>query len=599
MPESTAPHRLVFVHAPQIYYEQNSGARFVPLWAYTLAAYVPASWTVSVCDCTAMDRADIAEAAVYAFSGINQDFHSIKSTHDYLKAKYPRATFILGGPITWSYEQAGKLDELRYFDYLFILDGERTFPEFLNRFAADRASLTSVGQVIRSARVPFHEARKMRFDLLEGHRADYYGGVVEVSRGCPFLCEFCDIRVLPENNETHPKDIDLIVQEIEGYYNAGVRQIQLACDNFIGDLAWAKRCTEAILQWVEKTGAKVALYTWTTVNIAKRPDLMTLMRKAGFTAVFIGVESFNSNSILETAKVQNKNDHQQMSAALREIQSFGFAVVPGLIFGFDSDLPSLFDDTLTGVVESGLIGGDPTFLIALPGTPLFARMQRTGRLIEDTDSARGLELHKERVSKIESNIRFLQPSTFLIRGYIQFIKRFTAPDYAYERFRRHVEIMMEGEHFVSVHATGYASVPEYLRFQFASVNNAKMLAKRLAHLLRPSNLLAVLKAYRLVLKHHSRYAGLKNHFSMWLFAWSNLLLKYDGLKEEHFRIHSVDASYDMNTMWKELTRTEEGLLPSGLNREGINVAAQSRSTHRALQRLKDNLDSSYSLSDFT
>jgi hypothetical protein len=61
---------------------------------------------------------------VFAFSGITQDFDSIRNTYDILKRKYSCATFILGGPITWSMEQEGKLNLLEYFDHVFILDGK-------------------------------------------------------------------------------------------------------------------------------------------------------------------------------------------------------------------------------------------------------------------------------------------------------------------------------------------------------------------------------------------------------------------------------------------------------------------------------------------
>ncbi len=44
--------RICFVHAPEVYYEQNSGARFTPLWAYTLCSYVPDGWGVQILDCT-------------------------------------------------------------------------------------------------------------------------------------------------------------------------------------------------------------------------------------------------------------------------------------------------------------------------------------------------------------------------------------------------------------------------------------------------------------------------------------------------------------------------------------------------------------------
>jgi len=579
-----------FVHSPHLFYEQNQGVRFAPIWAYTLAAYVPEGWTSAVFDCTLDPIDQIEPADVFAFSGINQDLPSILETHAALKQRFPDALFVLGGPIVWSFEQDGRFDALGAFDHLFVLDGEASLPLFLNALASSGRQANP--RIVRADRFPFERARPIRFDLLRSQASRYYGAVVEVARGCPFLCEFCDIRVLPQNNETHSKDPRLIVDELDAYASMGIRQIQLACDNFIGDQVWANDCVDAILEWRARTGQKVALYTWLTINLSRMPDLMAKMRRAGFAAVFIGVESFNANSILETAKVQNRNEAHQMVEALREIQSRGFLVIPGLIFGFDSDRPSLFHDTLDGVLESGLLGGDPTFLIALPGTPLYSRMKRTGRLVEHNDETT-VALHEERVSKVETNIRYLQPREFLIAGFMDFVRRFTAAGYMRKRFRTHVEIMSDSR-FVPDHAIGYGSLPEYLRFQFSSLGNLGRMIERGSLFLRPDRFYTVLVGLWLVVRNRKKIPGLRHHFSIWVFLWSNLLLKYRGLSAGEFKISSVDAA-GLDAMWRDL----ETHLPSGITTpDGVKVGAQEKRTHQALTALKGRLASEYSLSDF-
>ena len=591
MPDSL--QRIQFVHSPHLYYEQNQGVRFVPLWAYTLAAHVPDDWTPSVFDCALDSIERVTEAEVFAYSGINQDLHAILDTHARLKARFPSALHILGGPITWSFEQDHRLHELDGFDHLFVLDGEASLPEFLTSLTG--GSRAANPRIVRSSRFPVGQARPVRFDLLRSHASRYYGAVVEVSRGCPFLCEFCDIRVLPQNNETHVKDPRLIVEELEAYAALGIQQIQLACDNFIGDIAWAHACVDAILDWQARTSRRVALYTWLTVNLSRLPDLMVKMRRAGFTAVFVGVESFNANSILETAKVQNHNERDEMVSALCAIQARGFLVVPGLIFGFDSDRPSLFEDTLDGVMQSGLLGGDPTFLIALPGTPLHARMNRTGRLVEHQEGAGTLALHKERVSKVESNIRYLQPREFLVAGFINFARRFTSASYVRRRFERHVAIMRDGGVFVPDHAVGYGSLPEYLKFQFGSLGNLRRLWARGSLFLRPDRLLTVLAGLRLVITHRKTLPGLRHHFTVGVFLWSNLLLRYRNLRPEDFNIRSLERKADLDAIWQDLADTPP---PAGPNPDGVKEAAQDMRTRQALAALKTTLSSDYSLDDF-
>ena len=227
--------------------------------------------------------------------------------------------FILGGPITWSFEQEGKLSHLEYFDHLFILDGEQTLPAFLDDLVAGGRA----PKVVRAHRFPFDQSRRIPFELFRPSFEKYYGGVIEVSRGCPFLCEFCDIRVLPDNNRANNKLIPLIIEELDAYYKLGITRIQFACDNFIGDLAWAGACLDAMIAWKESTGADISVFTWLTINLYNYPDMMAKMRRAGFSILFIGVESVNQNSLLETAKVQNVNVIEQ---AVTTIGAYGFVM---------------------------------------------------------------------------------------------------------------------------------------------------------------------------------------------------------------------------------------------------------------------------------
>ena len=101
---------------------------------------------------------------------------------------------------------------------------------------------------------------------------------------------------------------------------------------------------DAILEWKDRTGANVSIMAWLTINLYKMKSLMKKMRKAGFSILFIGIESVNQNSLLETAKVQNM---KSLGEAVETIHSFGFIIAPGFIFGFDSDDDKTFQNTLT------------------------------------------------------------------------------------------------------------------------------------------------------------------------------------------------------------------------------------------------------------
>jgi len=120
--------RVAFIHAPGPVYAdtQNYGAKFMPVWAYTLASHIDNAnfFYLSLYDCRFQRESSIAEADVFLFSGINQDFTNLERVRKDLKARYPHALSMIGGPICWSFDQAGSLDRLDGFDHIFIGDGE-------------------------------------------------------------------------------------------------------------------------------------------------------------------------------------------------------------------------------------------------------------------------------------------------------------------------------------------------------------------------------------------------------------------------------------------------------------------------------------------
>ncbi len=563
--------KITFIHSPEDIDEQNYGMRFIPLWAYYLASYVPDHWDVEIIDCRLENLECCRPADIFAFGGINQDLRAMSATRELLKRRFPEATFLLGGPIAWSFDKEGKLDLLRHFDYIFILDGEETLPTFLQDY--EKGNLDQVDQVIEADRYPFSQARKIRFELMDQKKLPYYGAVVEASRGCPFLCEFCDIRVLPNNNRPNNKDIRILIEEIEGYYQRGVTRIQLACDNFIGDPKWANECIDAIIDWKEQNQARIALFTWATINLYKMPRLMTKMRKAGMNVLFIGIESVNRNSLLETAKVQNVN---ALEEAVKTIHSYGFIIAPGLIFGFDSDTETVFEDTLDFWKETGVLGVDPSFLTAPGGTPLYARMKRGGRLIEREAGA--VARHK-----IMTNIRYLLNKDFLVNGFTTFVKDFTEAAYQFELFKSHVELAVKGSTFVAIEAHPYAAPLPYLKTQLQSVESLRRLGCIARYLLRPDRVWVAFKAWVLVRKCARRAPGLSAQMYYWLHAWVNMALKYEGLTPADFALHSVDADFDRAQL---LTDAELSAQDKEQNRkDGIKVDEQQRYTQQALQKI--------------
>jgi radical SAM superfamily enzyme YgiQ (UPF0313 family) len=563
--------RITFIHSPddRLARTQQYGAMFMPVWAYTLAAYIeePEQHHLKLFDLR-FDRPDTVDAAdLFVFSGINQDYETLAATHHALKDRFPDATFILGGPIAWSLNQAGEIAKLEMFDHIFIGDGEVAFPKFIRDFA-NRSAVPKV--VETKERFDVTQAKDFYRPFLDATHRRYYGGVLEVSRGCPFLCEFCDIRVLPDNNRAHNFAADHIIAELDYMARLGIRQVLFAADNFIGELRWAEQVLDRIIARQEETGRRMALYTWLTINVSKHPKLLRKLREANFDMLFIGVESFSSNSLLETAKVQNTAG--DMVAALREIQSYGFAVVAGLIFGFDSDRSDAFDIALEGMQQAGLISGDPSLLTALPGTPLYRRMKLSGRLRTNKNSLGGY--------KYCTNIRYMLPRDEMIQGYQSFVTRFCQGRYQYQRLKQFIDNLDRGN-YIPLKSAGYGSLSKYVSMVFKSPGAVKMLAQRLFGIAsQPTVAFYAIRAALLVASRSRRHPRLFGVFQFWLFNWTNAMLKYQGLTADAFDIESVPADFDRTTILPiNYAQSADEPIPQD------KINAQQRSTMAQLHRL--------------
>ncbi|MAH85289.1 MAG: hypothetical protein CBB68_13765 [Rhodospirillaceae bacterium TMED8] len=561
--------RVAFVHAPDPMYAdtQNYGAKFMPVWAYTLASHIPddGRFKITLYDNRFEGDANIEEHDLFLFSGINQDFGNLESVRNKLKGRYPAAKSIIGGPICWSFEQAGSLQQLKNFDYVFIGDGEHEIASLLENIRTK----APVNHILHSkGRFPISDARPFHKPMLNNTVGRYYGAVLEVSRGCPFLCEFCDIRILPDNNRSHNKSPELIVSELDHLGSLGVKQVLFACDNFIGEPRWAEEVIDKILEWQERTGYRLSLYTWLTINLYKFDSLMEKMRRAGFDMLFIGIESFSRNSLLETAKVQNTAPN--MIEVVRHIQSYGFIVVAGLIFGFDSDTEASFDETLVGLSDSALLSGDPSLLTALPGTPLYRRMKLSSRLRKVRFGLGGY--------KYQTNIKYLLPREKIVEGYQKFVTGFCDGRYQYKRFKSFMDLLEEGN-FVAMEGKGFGNLNLFLKMILKNQAAMFQMTQRLIRFsASPLNVYWAIRGFILALSRSDR--GGFGYFQFWFFAWTNAILKYRYISNEDFDIESVEPGFDLrNILPTNYSQTADEAIPTG------KIKAQLRATTTQLKTI--------------
>ena len=197
---------------------------------------------------------------------------------------------------------------------------------------------------------------------------------VQYSRGCPFNCEFCDIIEI-YGRRPRTKAVAQVLAELDQLRAAGWREaVFIVDDNFIGNKARAKELCVALAEWRSQYKTSFDFLTEASLNLADDPELMQLMKDAGFVSVFLGIETPDEPGLIASNKMQNTRRSLLDSVAM--IQSYGMQVMGGFILGFDTDREDIFDRMVEFIQKSGIPIAMVGLLQAMPGTQLFRRLWR-------------------------------------------------------------------------------------------------------------------------------------------------------------------------------------------------------------------------------
>jgi len=342
-----------------------------PLGLITVAAILPQKWEFKLVDRNIRDVTeeewDWAELVMISAMIVQK-----KDFHDQVQESKRRGKPVaVGGPYATSFIHEVQNSEA---DYLVLDEGEMTIPPFLA--ALERGESNGI---FRSAEKPdITQTPIPRYDLLELDA--YIDMSVQFSRGCPFLCEFCDITVL-YGRKPRTKTPAQIIRELECLYDLGWReQVFMVDDNFIGNKRNVKELLRELKGWMEKKNYPFFFYTQTSVNLAKEQELMELMVECGFIAVFLGIESPDESVLASTNKSQNLGN--SLIESVKAINQAGLLIIAGFIIGFDGEKSGIGKRIVKFVEEAAIPTALLGILQALPNTALWHRLEKEGRLLD-------------------------------------------------------------------------------------------------------------------------------------------------------------------------------------------------------------------------
>ncbi len=242
------------------------------------------------------------------------------------------------------------------------------------------------------------------FELLDLKK--YNRLTVQASRGCPHRCEFCASSPLITRRYSQ-KPVDKVLAEIDRIRELWDGHIiEFVDDNAIVNKSYWKKLLK------ELKSRRIKWFAETDISVADDEEILELMRESGCVQVLIGLESPESSGLknLELKGDWKYRKFETYKDAIKKIQSHGIRVTGCFILGLDSHGPDVFEDVIEFVRETEMFDVQITLLTPFPGTPLYERLKKEKRLMDETGWERctlfDLNFYPRRMEPSELRNRF-------------------------------------------------------------------------------------------------------------------------------------------------------------------------------------------------
>jgi radical SAM superfamily enzyme YgiQ (UPF0313 family) len=433
---------MVYPEFPDTFWSFKHALKFVhkrasspPLGLATIASMLPVDWEKRLVDMNIepLRDADLRWAdLVFVSAMVVQRTSTYEAIH---RAKQAGKTVIAGGPLF-----LGEWEKFPEVDHFILNEGELTLPLFLRDWvlgSPKKVYTTSEYADVTQSPVPMWELVKFR----------YYDSLsIQYSRGCPFDCDFCNITAIL-GHRPRTKSAAQIVAELNKMTSLGWdRNIFFVDDNFIGNRKQIKEeILPAIIKW-RQSHTDIRFITEASINLSDDPELMKLMTDAGFTSIFVGIETPDEASLQECHKGQNL--HRDLVESVNTLQRNGLQVMGGFIVGFDTDTSSIFRRQVEFIQKTGIVTAMVGMLQAPYGTKLYTRMENEGRILDEMtgDNADG-----------STNIVPKMGIGTLEAGYRRLLKGIYEPKHFYERVKTFLSVYTPALAPVKIHAEEIAA----------------------------------------------------------------------------------------------------------------------------------------------
>lgn len=408
---------LVYPEMPDTFYAMkhfmkvvNKKAAYPPLGLLTVASMLPEQWEKKLVDLNVapLKEEDILWADYVFLSAMNVQE---ESAGEVIKKCNEAGVKVVAGGTLFTHEHY----RFPGVDYFVLNEAEITLPLFLEDL--EKNELKPIYKSDAFADVTSTPLPSL--ELID--KKQYLYDIVQYSRGCPYMCDFCDVTALL-GRRPRTKTPEQIIAELDAINKDGNTQLVLfADDNLIGNKRVLKaELLPALIEWRKKVQPAFYFATQLTVNLADDEELMQMLIDAGFRHIFIGIETPSEESLKVSHKTQNLK--KNLLHTIHLLHSKGFIISGGFIVGFDTDDATIFQRQIQFIQESGIPLPIVNILKAPPGTDLYKRMKLEQRLSKPFAFTEG-----------DTNLIPVMDPVVLYKGFIEVIDHIYTPAGSYQR----------------------------------------------------------------------------------------------------------------------------------------------------------------------
>ncbi|MFP4470956.1 MAG: B12-binding domain-containing radical SAM protein [Bacteroidales bacterium] len=414
---------LIYPQYPDTYWSFRHALRFIskkaavpPLGLITVSAMLPGHWNKKLIDLNVnpLPASDIIWAD-YVF--ISAMYVQKESVNHVIRACSELGTkMVAGGPL-FTQEHANYPE----IDHFILNEAEITLPQFLHELDEQKPVKkyyqTTAFADLSNSPVPDYHLLNLQ---------DYAFMNLQVSRGCPYDCDFCEITALL-GHKVRMKSNEQVLAELQAIYDQGWRgPVSIVDDNFIGQTKKIKKhLLPAMNTWMHEHGYPFSFNIQSSIDLADDEELMQLLTDTGFNSTFVGIETPDEVSLHECNKIQNEK--RDLLESVKKIQQSGIQVSGGFIVGFDSDEPGIFQRQIDFINQSGIVAAMVGLLNAPKNTRLYHRMAAENRLTEEATGS-NTDMSMNFLPKMNKDI--------LLEGYQNIIRNIYNAKPYYKRTRQ-------------------------------------------------------------------------------------------------------------------------------------------------------------------